>query len=817
MTVEYLAADLTAFRPSWIRSDGEKAEFHPSFCLPWFPHEGPLVGAAAAAHRRGTEAGGIPSEVRFDIRNRSRRHWGEGWIILNVNPDSVAKADDQITWHPYDEVHHASVSFSLAVRMALQGVRGSAIMLGMVVPAGLGPGPQEQLLNVMRRDYESVQLFPRPIAIALDWCSSKHAVEILADNDDASGVRVGSLLVISSAADVWEVALVPLRVEVLPEGRMLCPVHDRTQLISEFDVIGLAWQLCKTEEMAEGMLGIMSQPREAMEGAPDPDRYRSAVEMLKDGLPTWPDHPEATTGESRLDDVITASGDVERNGPLLAVLTAGPWTSDLPLPDWLEPRLSGLDVPRVDMGLASPVSGVDEGMSRLAGQQVPYFEALAPVQLHYWGRNRFQDPVNLWQDLLEETEVPAGQEYRSPSPIQGFSLPEGEAPLINLYLQSRRGGSSTLGKLEVRSQGALEDAEAVEIVARVQPGQGLATVDIESKGEGGFRARIREDHILHIDSLPTPVYEWPPGSAYIVSHPVLAIPAARPLRHLADMIDLGRDNPEHYRQATAALNLWQRPGDLGLDQNEIDYPRDEIADMFVYVGAISSGHGPVDPSVVHVLQRLQEILPDRFESADDKIRASMMWMLSWFYARCPQRILAQIPQFFAKGGQLGNAALSVAGNCFHGPDSYRRFHSEFVRAIVHRDPGVATWLRAYRNLTRFRADALEAAVLGEDDQKVILDWYLDKFSTGIRRPGARIGSFFHCVYAAPHFLKRRRYDRTFLDGASKSGKRLAAILKVASERAESTKHRANATCALDFLYKRADFSTLEKLGWADAK
>ena len=54
---------------------------------------------------------------------------------------------------------------------------------------------------------------------------------------------------------------------------------------------------------------------------------------------------------------------------------------------------------------ASALGGGSEAMTRLVSGRVPFYEALAPLELYVRGKNRYHDPIPEWFPLLEATEV----------------------------------------------------------------------------------------------------------------------------------------------------------------------------------------------------------------------------------------------------------------------------------------------------------------------------------------------------------------------------------------------------------------------------
>ncbi len=816
MSADYLVADLTSFQPTWRTGEGKGGRIHCSFCLPWFRGESPLVGEAAKCHRRGTNLHGIHPETCFNPENPSRRHWAEGWLVLGSRPDSLLLTRDRFEWHPPGESGVVGVNFSRVVRRALEGLGQGSLRLGLVVPAGLGPGPREQLLSELEKVFAEVQFFPRTVAVALDWCESQAGKELLARTTAEPGERAGSLLVMTGGADVWEIALVPLRLEETNENRLLCPVQDRTQVPAETLIWGLPWQASHLsasdrEATEDAFLQMLLGSHERSASKPSRKAYSIISKHLRECLPCTPVEAAFAPGSSFWKKFVQSVQDLDSSGELHAVVLSGPWGSQDELPRWMREPGQNVSTPPVLSGLEAPLRGADEGMRRLTEKVVPYYEALASLQLLYLDRNRFYDPEQRWLNLLEEAEVPAGKEYKSPKPIRDFFLSPAKEPKITLTIRREKRGEDILWSLSAKGRKALERREDVWISARVRPGHGSACVEVHSESRGLFDAMVREDRMEAIEHLPPLQYGWPPGSAYVVSHHSmsgLALPtlekvliAARRNRLTSLILKNARENE---------LNKWQRPQDLDVYPEDLDYP-DEIHSLFVYLGVIPSARVKAEPKVEPILQQLIELLPIAFDTRP-QLRTDILWFASWFYARCPEPILDYVrARLRDDRSKVKGEVLACAGNCFTKEEDFSLFFNRLHHAAVSDDLAPTYWLRAYRNLARFRHESLMREVLPGDTQHTIMKWYLREFGKALSNPSPSSQLFLQCCYLAPHILKRRRFEENFLAPDSDQAMRFEKILKEASDLARSRKHRANAECALDFLHKQATDKTLEKL------
>ena len=239
MDADFIAIDLTSLCPSWVDASEASGRIHPVFCLPIEEGEPPLVGEEARLHRRGTRTSSHPSESYFDPANRSRWHLAEGWVRASQKPDSLRTANTEFTWTPPGSTRPLSVSFEKVLVELLSPYAERTSRLGLVVPDGLGPGPQQKILGALATLATEIHLIPRPVAIALDWLENQGKVQGAEDCDP--GQRTGEILVTSACSDFWESALVPIRAENRGGIRTVCPVHDRTRPQGDSPVVGLAW------------------------------------------------------------------------------------------------------------------------------------------------------------------------------------------------------------------------------------------------------------------------------------------------------------------------------------------------------------------------------------------------------------------------------------------------------------------------------------------------------------------------------------------------------------------------------------------------
>ena len=835
MSSDFLVVDLTAYTPGWLDAAGKKGDIWPSYCLPWFAGEDPLVGDLSRDHRRASQLESFISEAVLALDNRGRRHWAEGWIELMRDPDTPQLTEVVHEWLPPGEKRVAAAKFSRAILclcLQIQAQRGrdpSGTRLGLVVPGGLGTGPQEDLINVLDDVFvEGVQLFPRPVAAALAWAGGDEAEQLMARRNWSGGEYPGYLLTTIVSADYWESDCVRMRVDDRGGVPLLCPVQDRTQHVSEFDVVGLAAR--------------------SHEGGGDPQGSRWTNWLLRDD-PVYDVAIQAQAYQAACADLgVVAQSANDPNiaplavgvmelasrqrqlGRLLGHLHVGARHQGM-VPD---PFRCPSDIPQplFDDGICL-LQGAAEGMRRLDANRAPYYESLAPLTLKVDSVNEFLDPVQDWKPLLDNAEVPAGEEYRTKQPIEGLALPGGEQASVDLFIRTERRRSKTFRRMTAARTDQSPDDEPVTVAARMRPGRGQARVTVESVRRGAFYAELREQELEQVDE-PVMTYAWPPGSAVILSHPKMAAPASDLMARVTEAHRKDYMDYECFEDAHNWLSKWRPLHDALEEEEEIGrLPRvvgtlpaqdveipGNVQREFVYGGALSSGREfDLHPAIKNVLPdfiaAIEDIVQTDWDADQEWVRAKSRTIAGWLYDRCPSAILEG-----AKAGlREDNAAryLEIAGRCFSSDAHVADFFGVLAWRIRRQDAIKLNWWRAYRNLAQLRPFALSENVLSAADQDVIVGHYVEQFGAYKRK--YRSPFFKEFCRLACHILKRRRFDEAFLDIGSTVQRQLRDVLAMARAEAEGAGgngvYAKICDVAMDFVDKKATPGSLRELASAD--
>ena len=246
---------------------------------------------------------------------------------------------------------------------------------------------------------------------------------------------------------------------------------------------------------------------------------------------------------------------------------------------------------------------------------------------------------------------------------------------------------------------------------------------------------------------------------------------------------------------------------------------------FVYVGPVPSKRSELTPPLDQLLPSLGSCLSrlHRGLRAGVKAESDLYWLASWFYEYLPEEILNEVRNRFFSRNLLKPHIVACAGQCFAEESDCRLFF-DWLRELAEGDHrgGITAdvWLRAYRNLARFRPMALTQNSLSQEAQSVILDLYLEIFEGTGDDIAANNWDYLHCVYLAPHVLKRRRHQSDFMKENSPDFTRFKNILEhkllVYSRRGHLTaagkRQKKNVEIALLFLRRQATRGHIEE--WA---
>jgi hypothetical protein len=799
-----VTADLTAFEPKVMDESKGITSLWPNFCLPWIKGEAALVGEAAKLHRRASSVNAFQPEAKLDLGNRGRYHLAEGWLAMARVPDSVMPANVRMAWTPEPGREKRSAAFPEIVKAYLEPWMNHEAALALIVPDGLGPGPRQELLDAIGSKFRTVYFVPRTVAAALAWCESQAGKECAANALVDPGGRAGKLFVSTTSSDVWEGTVVPVRLEIESGARVLRPVHDRVTMRSELGAIGLArWQPSRIDASVESAESIWESWLGNSEGHVVPANDFARGERLLDCFlqHTWLNSVDGNLGWiPTLNAALLA---FELDSPLGWVHVSS-FRDDERSPEFAEFAGSPSLLLRPDAFLQAG----DRVLDLLEDGHVPYFEALAKVDLCVVGRNQYRDPVALEKPLIEATEVPLGQTYQSPEPIADLSLPAGSVPKVDLFVRSLRGGRESLGRKQVIQHNPQDQPEPISIMAYLDPGRGLARFEVKSETPGVFQTTVRESELESPTQLPKLTFSWPPGSAWVKPYRTFVQAMRAPIRQVVQRQSLGVLTELDLDPVLQGVNKWPTCAELGVNISNEELPG-HIGREFVYCGVYPSDIGDQVGDLEPHLEELLDVLNVVFKESNpgDAIRNKVLRISSWTYRHCPENVLTHVRECMKGRRSLRDQELAVAGNCFASEDDYKLFFDAF-RSYIQNGVGGSDqgWLRAYRNLARFRADALEFKSLSVARQQTIYRWFESLVKSYARAGGG--GSFSYCARLAPHILKRRRFDPSFLASGSVEHQRLRALFRQILDLKQPGYKRTDLKISIALLDEVADLGDL---------
>jgi hypothetical protein len=134
--------------------------------------------------------------------------------------------------------------------------------------------------------------------------------------------------------------------------------------------------------------------------------------------------------------------------------------------------------------------------------------------------------------------------------------------------------------------------------------------------------------------------------------------------------------------------------------------------------------------------------------------------------------------------------------------------------LGHPEAKPNNWLRAVRNICRFRNHALHTNAISDTVLTQLFDALFDNMRTQISSGPFAPRIFGNCLESIPFLLKRRRYDPDFLAPDSRLARRLIGLLEQVDEEHRHrlpTRLQGVPKVALNFISKKATSTDLEQL------
>ncbi len=821
--------------------------FSPAVLLPFHDREPVIAGPHACGHRRGAGLSWPPEAQippsREDDRGCGRVPLALAWarLVLSADrddPDFPPELSDYdqspFVWRPQNgqmrEIRPEMVITESAKAWAANGGKKTAL----VVPDSLGEKAQQALL-----DGYNCPLVPRTMALAVAWCRRNEERFQHVETDSTDGTSLGFLWTVSMAMDVWEMDLVEVRaVKPAAQNRVwLVPVRHRRQRTDlPFVGLGLAsdillrgelsvpesWRILFASAQLEewlaqagpAQLGGITQALRAHSSSLN--RKLGSLNAVSKGVCELASNGNTdlfAAVHERVGQLRQAAAD----SPIIGAVAGGSFAPVIRLDDnelW-QPLVR--TVPRtphsIHIGERQTAATGAWHVAHAMNSTPPlpsYRDTLVPVEIYVIRPQRGSD----WIPVVPSIAIDAGQPYRSPEPIRGFSIAAGADHLDFTVRRPIRRDVYIYRGLPAELAQRIPQQESVSVTAEAFPGQGYARVSVTSTREGLFATRLNWHRMVVV---PAPE-EIRPHLAYIPN-----VSRVEPSRHIWARVE-NPNAPEPWlthnhsgglwpqcaglmRRYVAAQNrpsvgiVWQLIG-LHYGRNVGNMNRWPFAhleaqergeemepDLFLHTGVFGSDGDLAN--LPTLAAQFQTQLGSHYADDHDPVLCRLG---GWMYAAAPDDIKHAAHQCFERfndgpadeipRSSMKLVFLHVAGLAFSRVDEYALFLRAMTRAIesgrvedisLGEDDNPAgapmhvEWLRALRNMVRFRDDALCHAAVTDDDMRVITRYVVNVFADKVVRrvvqhqPGGMITRLLNeCLRALPFMLKRRRDDPDYL-------------------------------------------------------
>ena len=797
------ASALVRHWPPQVELRGDFRRQPPVALLPVMPGEPLLVGNAAAVHRRSAGFQWPPeSQVPFagdSACGVARIPLVAAWTALMPRAgDHVSmtrREDHEFKWCPDGREHSARAGEILArsIKSFLNAAKVpfDSCLTAVVVPDALDEAGQQILLDSLAQSgvaTDKVHLLPRPLAVAFHWCQNADARTFsVAAGDEEDGKPAGRLRVLTMALDLWEAQSMELRAR-RHEGRVwLVPVRDRARLAGahpelQSTGVGLGVALARAESNAAAFdwwpklfasdwmvrrLGAardltpteLQNVRDLRSPSP-PDTLRRELLQLSTLQPLWsrffqrsPPLLQVIAERWHQQEQRLGTGSL----PCGAVLADGAFSTlrmeqGIPMAN-----LAGEGVQISSLGHLAAVHGAALAAAAIAHGLPCYRETLLPLDLYVLGRDEYDDPAPQWKPLVAAQTVEAGLSWRTRDPVTGLQIREAQDRLLLPLRRSMR-GSPVFRQVGTELTTPAKRDEPVRIEVEVKPGQGFARVRIESVTPAVFSTRLDWRTMQECTEPKPPPLAYLPGVSRILpDRQMFQVAEAKMQDALTALEHDSRTATDSLREVIKLLNKW--PLAHNVERNR---GRSVTKDFMLHYGVIGA-EGKLDTLPAPGMARgLRNTIGEQFEALVRTGRArslfgnTLLRAGGWFYLAIPAECLAylrsQLRSATADVLLLSAVDLHAIGLGFTSPDDLRQFYPLVLEAL-HRQARPNNWLRAVRNICRFRNCALHTSAISDAMLTRLFEALFDTMRTQLSAHAFAMATKLRCRIA-PQQLRR---------------------------------------------------------------
>lgn len=431
-----------------------------------------------------------------------------------------------------------------------------------------------------------------------------------------------------------------------------------------------------------------------------------------------------------------------------------------------------------------------------------YRETLLPLDLCVRGTDEYGDPVLRWQPLVSAHSVEAGRTWRSPTPITGLQIEKGQdrlllplrrmpqdKPITGLQIEEGRDqlplplrrtlhDKSMFRQVGTELATAAKSSEPVRIETEIKPGQGFARVRIESITPGVFVTRLDWRTMENCDE-PKLELAYLPRVSRIVPDPAMFDRARLRLEAAVRAIERNSPSIREISIAIDLLNKWPLAYNIERGRGHA-----VVKDFLLHYGIIGSDGNLA--KLPDLARALRDAIGKKFgalvqrQKVNTDLGKALLRAGAWFYLAIPEECLHYLRARLAAESRnfrrLSVVELHAIGLAFETTEDLHQFYLLVVRALYDSTVRPNNWLRAVRNICRFRNQALHLSAISDS----ALDRLIQRIFETLKEQTEQrnFGHIFrNCLETIPFLLKRRRYDREFLAPTSRLAQELISFLE----------------------------------------
>ena len=200
------------------------------------------------------------------------------------------------------------------------------------------------------------------------------------------------------------------------------------------------------------------------------------------------------------------------------------------------------------------------------------------------------------------------------------------------------------------------------------------------------------------------------------------------------------------------------------------------------------------------------------ESINHNKKQKIQWVASWLYLSCPPSILNSSRQNLKLLREnTRHVDLHTIGLCWDKKSDLTNFFAALEQVFLSEREAINNWLRASRNIVRFRDHALKPEVVPDQRLDNIIKGVYKSLSKEINKHNFE-RKFDNCILSLLYLLKRRRYDTNFLAPESELAIKIDTILNdLIKKRTRKLSNRqfTIVSITLKFFRKEASYSDLQ--------